>query len=77
MGGWFLAGNSFYCRPRTASDTTCKLALVLLSPTSQKISTWKNLARVAAEEQNGPGVRESPEKAVPTRRKLLFVVFAT
>ena len=75
MGGWFLAGNSFYCRPRTASDTTCKLASLLLSPTSQKISTWKNLARVAADD--GPGVRESPEKAVPTRRKLLIVVFAT
>ena len=44
---------------------------------SQKISTCKNLARVAADEQNGPGVREAPEKAVPTRRKLLIVVFAT
>ena len=30
------------------------LVHVLLSPTSQKISTWKNLARVAAEEQKGP-----------------------
>ena len=28
----------------------------LFSPTSQKISTWKNLAGVAAEEQNGPGL---------------------
>ena len=36
--------------------------MVLLSPTSEKISTQKNLARVAADEQNGPGVRESPEK---------------
>ena len=27
------------------------------------ISTQKNLARVAADEQNGPGVRETPEKA--------------
>ena len=40
-------------------------------------STWKNLARVAADEQNGPSVRESPEKVVPTRRQLLIGVFAT
>ena len=51
-----LAGNSFHCRSRTASDTVWRANLVLLSPTSQKISTWKNLARVAAKEQNGPGL---------------------
>ena len=32
--------------------------LVLLSSTSQKISMWKNLARVASEEQNGRGLWE-------------------
>ena len=31
---------------------------MLLSSTSQKISTWKNLARLAAEAQNGPGLWE-------------------
>ena len=51
-----LAGNSFHCRSRTASDMTCNL--VLLSSTSQKICTWNNLARVADEEQNGPGLWE-------------------
>ena len=35
------------------------------------ISTQKNLARVA-DEQNGPGVRESPEKAVLSCRRFLF-----
>ena len=36
----------------------CKLGTVLLSSARPKISTWKNLARVAAEEQNGPGLWE-------------------
>ena len=37
------------------------------------------MARVADEEQNGPGLAygSSPEKAVPTRGKLLIEVFAT
>ena len=35
------------------------------------ISTQKNLARVA-DEQNGPGVRESPEKAVLSCKRFLF-----
>ena len=51
-----LAGNSFHCRSRTTSDMACNL--VLLSSTSQKIYTWNNLARVADEEQNGPGLWE-------------------
>ena len=42
-----LAGNSFYCRSRTASDMT----RYLLSSSSQKISTRKNLAREAADEK--------------------------
>ena len=50
-----------------AQQAILRANLVLLSTTSQKISTWKNLARVAAEEQNGP----------PTQRKLLIEVFAT
>ena len=52
--------------------------LMLLSWTSQKISTKKNLARVEADEQNGPLAFGSlPEKAVRTRRKLRNVVLAT
>ena len=51
-----LAGNLFHCRSRTASHMTTNL--VLLSWTSQKIYTWNNLARVADEEQNGPGLWE-------------------
>ena len=39
-----------------AQQSIWRANLVLLSSTSQKISTWKNLARVAAEEQNGPGL---------------------
>ena len=39
-----------------AQQAIWRANLVLLSPTSQKISTWKNLARVADEEQNGPGL---------------------
>ena len=35
------------------------------------ISTQKNLARVA-DEQNGPGVQESPEKAFLSCRRFLF-----
>ena len=53
------------------------LNLVLLSLTSQKISAWNNLARVAAEEQNDPGLWKFAGRAVPTRRKLLNEVFAT
>ena len=30
-----------------------------------------------SDEQNSPGLRESPEKAVPTRRKLLIMVTET
>ena len=37
-----------HCRSRTASDMTCKLSITF--------AAWKNLARVAAEEQNGPGL---------------------
>ena len=37
----------------------------------------ENLAGEAADEQNSPGVRKAPEKAVSTRRKLLIAVFAT
>ena len=37
--------------------------LVLLSSTSQKIYTWNNLARVADEEQNGPGLWEFSEES--------------
>ena len=48
-----LAGNPFHFRSRTASDMTCKLG----------ITTWKNLARVAAEEQNGPGLRKFAEES--------------
>ena len=43
-----------------------------LSSTSEKISTPKNLARVAADKQNSPGVRESPEKAVLSCRRFLL-----
>ena len=60
-----------------AKQATWRANFVLLPSTRQKISTWKNFARAAADEQNGPGLRESSEKAVPTRRKLLIVVFAT
>ena len=38
---------------------------------------WKNLATVAADEQNSPGLGDSPEKAAQTGRKLFNVVFAT
>ena len=36
----------------------CKRGITFNSSTSQKISTWKNLDRVAAEEQNGRGLWE-------------------
>lgn len=42
-----LAGNSFHCRSRTASDIT----RYILSSTSQKICTRKNLAWKAADEK--------------------------
>ena len=71
-----LAANSFHCRSRTASDMKCKLNITFLD--DSKISTKKNLARVGADEQNGPLAFGSlPEKAVRTRRKLRNVVFAT
>ena len=40
---------------------------LLLSSTSLKISTRQNLARVTADEQNGPGLQESPDKALRFR----------
>ena len=71
-----LAANSFHCQSRTASDMKCKLNITFLD--ESKISTKKNLARVGADEQNGPLAFGSlPEKAVRTRRKLRNVVFAT
>ena len=51
-----MAGNSFYCRSRTARDMTCKLGITLVD--ESKIYTWNNLARVADEEQNDPGLWE-------------------
>ena len=71
-----LAANSFHCRSRTASDMKCKLNITFLD--ESKISTKKNLARVGADEQNGPLAFGSlPEKAVRNRRKLRNVVFVT
>ena len=71
-----LAANSFHCRSRTASDMKCKLNITFLD--ESKISTKTNLARVGADEQNGPLAFGSlPEKAVRNRRKLRDVVFAT
>ena len=43
--------------------------LALLSTTSQKISTWNSLARVAAEEQNGPGFWEFSRESDPDSTK--------
>ena len=37
---------------------TCNLVLLSSTSHDQEISTCKNLARVAAEEQNGPGLWE-------------------
>ena len=52
-------------------QATWRANLVLLSSTSQtEISTRKNLARVvrvAADDQNGPGLQEFAGEAVPTR----------
>ena len=53
-----LAGKSFHCRSRTASGMTCKLVLLSSTSHDQEISTCKNLARVAAEGQNGPNLWE-------------------
>ena len=44
---------------------------------SQKISSLKNFARVAANKENNRGLQELLEKAVLTWQKLPIVVFAT
>ena len=44
---------------------------------SQKISSLKNFARVAANKENDRGLQELLEKAVLTWQKLPIVVFAT
>ena len=49
-----LLGNSFHCRSRTTSDMTCKLGITFVH--ESKDCTWNNLARVADEEQKGPGL---------------------
>ena len=56
-----LAGNSFHCRSRTASDMTCKLDITFVD--ESKIYSWNNLARVADEDQNGPGLWEFAEES--------------
>ena len=56
---------------------TCKLGITFADEAKDFEFYVKNLAREAAEEQNGPGLWNSPEKAVPTRPKLLIEVFAT
>ena len=57
MQTWLLLllARQFFLAPTTSKRLLRRL---LLSSTSQKISTWKSLARVAAEEQNGPGLWE-------------------
>ena len=52
----FFEGKALGTRLDHAQQAIWSAILVLLSPTSQKISMWKNLARVAAEAQNGPGL---------------------
>lgn len=72
-----LAGNSFHCRSRTASDVTRELVITFVDElkdcfveksgqSNHRPAKWSWLARIA---------RESGQ--VPTRRKLLTVVFAT
>ena len=51
-----------------AQQATCKL-----SSTSQKISARKNLARVAADEQNGPRLREFIGKSGSDSTKIAYV----
>ena len=51
--------------------------MVLLSRMSQKISSLKNFAGVAANKENDRGLQELLEKAVLTWQKLPIVVFAT
>jgi len=46
-----------------AQQAIWRANLVLLSPTRQNISTWKNLARVAAEEQHGLGLWNFAEES--------------
>ena len=65
-----LAGNSFYWRSRTASDMT---RFVYESRDFYEDKSGQRSCR----RENGPGFRGSPEKAVQSRRKFLFVVFAT
>ena len=50
-----------------AQQATCKL-----SSTSQKISARKNLARVAADEQNGPRLREFIGKSGSDSTKIAY-----
>ena len=55
-----------YCWSRKASNMTSELCITSVDET--KDFYVENFARAAADEQNGPGLRESWEKAVPTRR---------
>ena len=57
-----------------AQQAIWRADLVLLSPMShrQKISTWKNLARVAAEEQNGPGLWAFAGESGPDLTKIAY-----
>ena len=50
-----------YCRSRNASNMTSELGITSVDET--KISTWKNFARVAGDEQNGPGRSDSTKIA--------------
>ena len=59
-----LAGNSFDCRSCTACNMMCELAITSID--KSKDFTWKNLATVCADDQNGPGLWELPNKMVLT-----------
>ena len=57
LGGYW-AGTADH-----AMQATWRANLVLLPSTRRKISTWKNFARVAGDEQNGPGRSDSAKIA--------------
>ena len=50
-----LAGNSFHCRSRKGRDRRANLVLLSSTKIIPSLS-WNNLAKVAAEDQNGPGL---------------------
>ena len=71
-----MAGNSFHCRSRTPSEMMCKLGITLVEE-SKDLYVEKSGQSSCKRAKTVLACGSSPQKAVPTRWKLLIEVFAT